>query len=193
MIGQRDHGQEPWRTVLPLLDPNPERAGAKYELIRSRLVRLFELQGHAAAADLADRTIDRVADKLSKGETVRSDDVYRYFAGVARMLALEVTREERRVQRAAQASRLHDDVPEERAAHERRFIALDKCLGRLTPDNRELVLEYYRDNVGRHIDARKTLSERLGLSLNALCIRVHRIRKQLEGCVHMRLESARAS
>jgi DNA-directed RNA polymerase specialized sigma24 family protein len=189
MIRPESRDPQLWRLLLPLLDPNPGVAGDKYELIRARLIRLFEWQGHAAADELADRTIDRVADKLASGESVRSDDVYRYFAGVARLVGLEAGRAAERTQRAEQLglSGPDGDDGDERKARERRLAALDKCLARLSHDNRELVLEYYRDSAGRHIDTRKTLCERLGIPVNALRIRVHRLRKQLEVCVRMRL------
>jgi DNA-directed RNA polymerase specialized sigma24 family protein len=187
MIRPDSRDPQLWHLILPLLDPDPTIAGERYELVRARLIRLFEWHGYGAADELADRTIDRVAGKLASGEIVRSEDVYRYFAGVARLVGLEAGRDERRTQRAVHEGLPAGDDRDERAARERRLTALDKCLGRLSHDNRELVLEYYRDSAGRHIDTRKTLSERLGIPVNALRIRVHRLRKQLESCVRMRL------
>jgi hypothetical protein len=46
-----------------------------------------------------------------------------------------------------------------------------------------LILDYYREDRGGKIDSRKQLAEKMGLPINALRIRSHRIRVQLEKCV----------
>ncbi len=54
----------------------------------------------------------------------------------------------------------------------------------LPAENRELIIEYYQEEKRAKIDRRKNLAERLGVPLNALRIRAHRIRAKLEECVH---------
>jgi hypothetical protein len=49
--------------------------------------------------------------------------------------------------------------------------------------SRELVLNYYRLEKQRKIDFRKSLALGLGISVNALRIRLHNIRASLEGCI----------
>jgi DNA-directed RNA polymerase specialized sigma24 family protein len=66
---------------------------------------------------------------------------------------------------------------------ERRLECLDGCLAQLRPDQRELVVDYYRDAKRRKIERRRALAARLGISLNALAIRACRIRSTLETCV----------
>jgi hypothetical protein len=51
-----------------------------------------------------------------------------------------------------------------------------------------LVLEYYRQERKAKIDHRKLLAAELGIAVNALRIRAHRIRRSLEQCVHTCLE-----
>jgi DNA-directed RNA polymerase specialized sigma24 family protein len=63
---------------------------------------------------------------------------------------------------------------------------------RLTPDNRNLVLKYYQEEKRARIDHRKRLAEKLGIAVNALRIRAHRIRASLEECVQKCLEEATA-
>jgi DNA-directed RNA polymerase specialized sigma24 family protein len=74
-------------------------------------------------------------------------------------------------------------APEEVEEIEREYACLEHCLQRLTPENRELVLQYYEDEKRAKIDHRKKLAEKLGIALNALRIRAHRIRLVLEQCV----------
>ena len=64
---------------------------------------------------------------------------------------------------------------------------------RLTSRNRELILEYYREEKHLKIDHRKELAQRLGIALNALRIQACRIRASLQECVFECLkQSARA-
>jgi DNA-directed RNA polymerase specialized sigma24 family protein len=58
----------------------------------------------------------------------------------------------------------------------------------LPQGNRELVLEYYRDEKRAKINHRKELAERMGIAPNALRIRAHRIRLTLQQCVRACLE-----
>ena len=43
--------------LLKFLDPDRERAGERYETVRSRLIRLFEWRGCSSPEDLADEEI----------------------------------------------------------------------------------------------------------------------------------------
>jgi DNA-directed RNA polymerase specialized sigma24 family protein len=72
--------------------------------------------------------------------------------------------------------------PEEEGA-EQEYECLRRCIERLPLHNRELVLQYYQDEKRAKIDNRKLLAERLGIALNALRIRAHRIRAALQKCV----------
>jgi len=75
---------------------------------------------------------------------------------------------------------------------ERRYRCLDLCASRLTPENRELVFQYYQEEKRAKIEHRKHLADRLGIAVNALRIRAHRIRKSLQDCVRECLEEATA-
>jgi DNA-directed RNA polymerase specialized sigma24 family protein len=66
---------------------------------------------------------------------------------------------------------------------EQEYECLDRCIGELTPANRELILEYYREEKQAMIDNRKRMAESLGITLNALRVRADRIRSNLEKCV----------
>jgi DNA-directed RNA polymerase specialized sigma24 family protein len=72
-----------------------------------------------------------------------------------------------------------DDVNTKEQLHE----CLDKCLDRMNPKSRDLVLDYYRLEKQSKIDFRKLLAEELGISVNALRIRLHNLRAGLEKCI----------
>src|SRR5262249_5458704 len=80
------------------------------------------------------------------------------------------------------------EVDEEEAARERQLACLDRCLQGLRPEQRELVIEYYRDSRREKIERRQNLAKRLGITMNALAIRASRIRAILETCVSTRCE-----
>ena len=72
------------------------------------------------------------------------------------------------------------DPPEEK---ERRFSCLHNCMEFLDAPSRELILQYYQHEKKAKIDHRKDLAERLGISLNTLRMRAHRIKESLQKCV----------
>jgi DNA-directed RNA polymerase specialized sigma24 family protein len=169
--------------VLCLLDADRERAGVRYEAIRRKLARFFECRGCSHGDELADETIDRVGRRLAEGEHVRHADAGAYFHGVAR----NVLRESWRTRRpCAPAPARPAAVEADEALGERRLRCLDACLATLSPEERQLILWYYQAGE-RHVEARRGLAGALGIRMNALRIRAHRIRARLEACVRARL------
>ncbi len=179
---------EGFESLLAQLDPDRERAGEIYETIRHKLVRLFEWRGCASPEDLADETINRVARRLAEGVELRSNEPYGYFCGVAHLVFKEVLRRASREQRAlASGEWPAPTYEEEEEPSDRRLECLRRCLAQLPADQRDLVLRYYRGTSGQgesNIRNRQQLAGEMGVPMNALRIRVHRVRRKLESCVH---------
>lgn len=177
---------EGFEALLAQLDPDRERAGELYETIRRKLVRLFEWRGCASPEDLADETINRVARRLGEGIELRSNDPYGYFCGVAHLVYKELLRRASREQRALASG----DWPPACAEEEPSDVRLDclrRCLAQLPADQRDLILRYYHgksDQGEGNIRNRQELARESGIEMNALRIRVHRVRRKLESCVH---------
>ena len=164
--------------LLALLDADRVRAGEKYEVLRAKLVRLFEWRGSVVPEEHADETLNRVARKVEEGEDVR--DVHAFAGGVARLVWLEAVKRERRAREALEQM----PGPEEAAVEQdARLECFGSCLGRLPDDARALVVEYYREEKGAKIEARKKLATSLGIQHGALRLRVHRLCAQLQKCV----------
>ena len=53
-----------------------------------------------------------------------------------------------------------------------------------------MIVEYYCDARRQKIERRRELARRLGISMNALCIRAYRIRDALEACVSAHLDTS---
>lgn len=174
--------QESFDTLLAWLDPNRESAGRKYEEIRSRLIKIFVYRGCHEPEDLADETINRVTSKLDFIQGSFIGEPARFFYGVANKVHLEYLR-----RKPAPLLPLPSQNPEE---IEREYQCLDRCVNRLTRDNRELVLQYYQEEKQAKIEHRKCLAEQLGIALNALRIRAHRVRASLQDCVKRCLEES---
>jgi DNA-directed RNA polymerase specialized sigma24 family protein len=174
---------ESFDALLAQLDPDREKAGELYETIRRKLVRLFEWRGCASPEDLADVTFNRVARRLAEGVKLQSANSYGYFCGVAHLVYKEVLRSAAREHRALEsgewppASLADDDEPSDE-----RLECLRHCLQQLPADQRNLVLRYHQGE--NNIRNRQTLADEMGIPMNALRIRVHRVRRKLETCVH---------
>jgi DNA-directed RNA polymerase specialized sigma24 family protein len=175
--------------LLRLLDADRERAGAKYELARRKLIVLFEARGSESSEEHADETLNRAARKAAEGE--RIEDIHKYLYGVARLVLLETGRERGRGplpldEAAPPRARAADELAEEareRAERERRFECFEQCLRTLAPDARAFIVSYYREEKGEKIRGRKRQAGDMGVSLNALRLRASRIRTALARCV----------
>lgn len=182
--------REAFANMLARLDADEERAAEKYSKICERLAKFFECRGCASPSDLTDETVNRVARRLHEGEEIRADEPMLYFYGVARNVLRE------RVYRSgAKFLSLDDLLPSQhpcedphrlldefnaRRGRERLLECLSRCLDELPAQSRELLLEYYSDEKQARIEWRKQMADSLGITVNALKIRVFRIRRTLE-------------
>lgn len=179
-IKDRSVSREAFDQMLAWLDSDRERAGQKYEEIRCGLIKIFVCQGCSDPEGLADETIDRVIHKIPEIVPNYAGNPALYFSGVARYILLEYKN------RIAQLRLLPAAPPkqiEKGEDIEREYECLDRCIERLTPANRELILEYYREEKRAMIENRKRLAERMGITPNALRVRADRVRNSLEKCV----------
>lgn len=180
---------EAFNKFLSCLDPNPEKAGEKYEAIRLTLVKFFDWRGAHFPEECADETLNRVTRKIDEGESLQ--DVATYCYGVARLVFLETLKspDNRR-------SDFEDLPPLAIAAPEieepdTRQECFNHCLHSLPGDSQQLILQYYQDEKRTKINNRQSLADRLGIPLNALRSRAQRIRDKLEQCIHECLQKGK--
>lgn len=171
---------EAFAKLLAGFGSNPERAGAKYESIRTALLKFFDWQGAFFPEELVDETFNRVARKLDEG--VELLDPATYCHGVARLVLLE-SRKRPDNRRAELDEAIEIAAQPEADADDERQISFERCLNELPIESRQLVLRYYHSDKRQKIDERLTLAAQLGIPLNALRSRVQRIRDRLEQCV----------
>jgi RNA polymerase sigma factor (sigma-70 family) len=185
MTKHREVTQQGFDQLLAWLDQDRGQAGRKYESIRHSLIKIFVWGGCHDAEDLADEVIDRVTRNVPEIAGDYRGDPAVYFYAVAKRVLMEWRR--RRPIEKQQQQQPEPAAPEESAdeadERERVYECLRECLQQLHDDERRLLLQYYEEERQAKIDRRKQLAADLGLGLNALRVRVFRIRAVLHACV----------
>ena len=192
MAKQWTPSQADFERLLNWLDPSDrERAGEKYETIRQTLIQTFVWRGCHKPEELADETINRVMQKLHGVVETYKNDPALYFYGFGRNVLKEYYRE------AAAHALLNEpealkfsDQSAESEQRERTFACLDQCLSEISESNRALILRYYEVQGMAKVDFRRSIAEEMGIATNALRVRVHRIRTQLQLCISACLKSS---
>jgi DNA-directed RNA polymerase specialized sigma24 family protein len=194
--------------LLAWLDEGGDSGGQAYLQMRRRLVLYFQRKRCLTPDDLADETLNRVTRRLEEEGRISDATPARYCYIVAKFVLLEHLRDpEVRHKRDVDVSeRARDPMPASgalgapgasgvsgvsgesaaagEASHDERLLeCLDRCLSTLPPDDRTLILDYYRHEQGARIERRRHLAASLGLTANALAIRACRLRDKLERCV----------
>ena len=168
--------RERFEGFLDWLSPDRERAGEEYERLRFRLCTFFSQRQCGFADELADETINRVILKSSE-EQIENKIAYCY--GVARNVFRESLRKERP----------HLDIDDvtvaAKAPEEPSFSreCLDKCLEKLPPESRNLLLDYFSEAKQAKVELHRRISETLQTTQTALRMRVMRSKEKLKICV----------
>jgi DNA-directed RNA polymerase specialized sigma24 family protein len=174
--------QEAFEKLLAAFSPDRDAAARQYEALRTKLIRFFEWRAVGLADDRADETLNRVTRRIDQGREI--DNVVAYAYRVAYLVFLEALREPELTD--IDQETIHPSTVEpqfEDPEHEPRQSCFDRCLEGLTSENRKIILSYYQDERRAKIQLRKNLADQLKISLDALRIRTHRIRKGLEECI----------
>jgi RNA polymerase sigma factor (sigma-70 family) len=174
--------EDPFDLFLSLLSSDRDTAEKKFKDLRRRLVVMLDCRGCTCSEDLADEAILRFVQRLPNMNPPYTGDPLPYLYTVANNLYIDYLK--------GQFPPLPDDfseipqpVEDDVKNKERLHACLDVCLDRMDPKSRELVLDYYRLEKQTRIDLRKSLALGLGISVNALRIRLFNIRSALEECI----------
>ncbi len=173
---------ERFEKLLSALAADREAAGRQYEVVRLKLVKYFEIRMCPSPDDLADETIDRVARRLWEGERLESSNLMRYVYGVARNVFLESGKTDQRRGPWPVAGDPAEAALEGLSA-EQQLDCFRECLNEQLDEPRGLLLRYYQYSGRQKIDTRLELARELGIPLNALRIRIHRIKADLQRCM----------
>ena len=170
---------ETFRRFLGWLAPDSERAGQRYIELHGALVRIFTCRGCEQPNELADETLDRV---IRKGATLiegYEGNPAAYIHGVAKRVFLEYSRARRTRPELAPGALSGGQDTEVEHKH----ACLNRCLARLSEEERTLILQYYHGERCAKIELRQHLAREAQSSQSALRKRTQRIREQLKSCV----------
>ena len=168
---------EAFGKFLRWLSENDELAVREYQQIRTKLTRFFIHKGCTNADDLFDKTVDVVVGKIESCAEYPNPLAYCY--GVARNVWLEHTRDRKAVAMDFDMASFEHPDPKVR---ELELQCLERCLTRLSPADRESIVQYHAGQGRDKIEARRILAHGVG-GPNVLRIRMCRIRKELRVCV----------
>jgi DNA-directed RNA polymerase specialized sigma24 family protein len=172
---------EAFEKLLNWLDPDRQKAGEKYRMLHLRLTRIFAAKGCCQAEDLADETFNVIARKIDWLIENYVGDPALYFFGVAK----KIYKPPRPIPHAPPAPN-NTEI-------EHRCSCLEECLNHvISAAERESVLRYHQKDKGEKIRERKELAKELGISLNALRIRIWHIHAKLRPCVQQCVERLHA-
>jgi DNA-directed RNA polymerase specialized sigma24 family protein len=154
-----------------------------YRQALARLCRYFEIRGvwSADQDDLASEVLSRVAAKLKQGNLAGTG--WAALLGIANYVFLE-WRKRRAAHTASEAiPDLADPGPPADVlfAGNQSMWAVEECIQvALGPDERKTLLRYYCESDR----GRRVMAQQLGLTANALRVRIHTSQGHLRTCVH---------
>lgn len=171
--------------LLATFDADRDAAGAKYESLRTRLIKFFEWRNCDDGEELTDKVFDRVIKKIEEGEEIQN--VAAYSATVAQFVFKEDCRRREKLFRSIEdtpeiaqiADKTDFRVDENEAV---KMNCMEKCLAEFSLENRRAIVAYYDTDERTMISTRKRLADEMKISLNVLRIRVCRLKAKLETC-----------
>jgi DNA-directed RNA polymerase specialized sigma24 family protein len=174
---------ESFDRLLSWLHQDRAQAGLKYEEIRVALIRRFRQLGCHDPEELANLTIDRVAQKLPDIIASYKGEPEPYFFSVGWYVHKEYLR--RPVLLSLAKLDFGDPETDSEDTFEKEMLdsCLRHCLDHQDKDSRHMILEYYRSDRQVKIQTRKALAERLGIELPNLRLKAQRVRSKLKKCI----------
>ena len=172
--------------LLKKLDPDWERAGQKYELLRKKLIFFFNYNNCPHPEDCADEVFDRIGKRIAESEVIKKD-LKNYAFGVAKNVLKEFFRNPEiamssdiieAIVNTKEKKRVNNNDDQDR----QKKRCMDQCLNGLPEADRNL-LERYMSGMGRdRLKARKRLKSELAITIESLRLKKYRIKKRLMEC-----------
>ena len=191
--------------LLNWYEPDPDKAKEEHQRHHRSLLVFVRRSGIRDAEGAVGEIFARLVAKLAAGQVpeVRSEEERgRFLGGYARNVCLEFLKDQKsnvvsldETLGAGVLSQVHAieagvqanlEMSELRGSARTCF---GRCMESLKPEDAEMLLEYYRGEEGAQIAIRKELAKRLGLTMNALALKVRDRRKTLRRCVEPCMEA----
>jgi RNA polymerase sigma factor (sigma-70 family) len=180
--------QKSFEEILAWLDPDRNEAANIYVQLRNDLTKIF-VWNHCNDPDgLTDEVFDRVGRKVHDLRPNFKGDPKLFFYGVARNLIKESPKRIKKQVSLEDTDLAAPEVAVDDESEAMREECLNSCLQQLSAEKRELILGYYAKERQAKIDHRTELARQMGISVETLRVRVHRIRGTLEKCIERCLD-----
>ena len=177
--------------LLAWLNPDRELAGSIYLNLRHSLLRIFAWNRCSDPEGMTDETFDRVARQAHILRETYEGNPKLFFYGVANNLIKEYRKKIKSYTSLEGVEPAQDASQEfEEETLERRRECLGECLEKLPKEKRDLILAYYSKEKQVKIIHRAEMARRLGISIEALRVRMLRIRGDLEDCIERCLDES---
>jgi RNA polymerase sigma factor (sigma-70 family) len=169
--------------ILAWLHPDRDQAANIYVQLRHDLTKIFTWNRCADPDGLTDEVFDRVARKVHDVRPTFEGDPKLYFYGIARNLIKESPKRVKRQVSLEDTDLRAPDTSTDDEMARMREDCLNSCLQDLEPEKKELILSYYARDKQAKIDHRSEMARKLGISVETLRVRVHRLRVTIETCI----------
>ena len=177
---------ESFELLLKQLDADREEAARKYVALYFKLNRFFEWRGCSNPDWLADETMTRIARRIEQGITITNFQGFMF--GVARKIAIESLKEREKEQKMLTSLSPQVEDHDDRIYVDELMARLDAGLLKLPPNGRRLLIAYHAAGDDKNMKIRRELAQREGISVNALRVRVHRLKMTLEAYIKTDLD-----
>jgi RNA polymerase sigma factor (sigma-70 family) len=174
--------------ILAWLHPDRDQAGNIYVQLRHDLTKIFTWNRCTDPDGLTDEVFDRVARKVHDVRPTFEGDPKLYFYGVARNLIKESPKRVKKQVSLEDTELRTPEVAMEDETARMREECLNSCLQRLSLEKKELILCYYAKDKQAKIDYRSEMARQLGISVETLRVRIHRLRGIIETCIERCLD-----
>jgi DNA-directed RNA polymerase specialized sigma24 family protein len=179
---------ENFELLLSWLAPDRDRAGEKYEQIRRNLLDYFRRRDVSDPLTLTDEVILRVTRKVDQVATGFVGDPSAYFLAVARKVLAEWWRRPVETDLPAQISVVSDSDARERK--ELLLQSLEHCWAQLSTYEHEILFRYCVETPPLKLaQSRELLAKEINLSLNALRVMAHRLKRKVKHCIERLMEN----
>jgi hypothetical protein len=183
-----------FKRLLDTLDPDPRRAGMRYEILRGRLILFFLRRMLGSPEDLADQVMDRLARRMHEGEEILS--IEGYALGIARFVVREQdavhlpegSHRSSFLENTLASNATKGDEAFEREQKDRQLDAMERSLGRLPEAEIELLTSYYLVEQREKIATRKRIALKLGVTQAALRKKIYGICSRLRASINAETE-----
>src|SRR6266852_61551 len=179
---------ENFELLLSWLASDRDKAGEKYEQIRRNLLDYFRRREVSDPLSLTDEVIVRVTKKVNQVATDFVGDPSAYFLAVARRVLAEWWRRPVETELSENIPVFLDSETGERK--EVMLQSLEQCWARLSPPEQRVLCRYCVETPPLKLaKGRELLARELNVSLNALRVMAHQLKRKLKCCIERLMEN----